>query len=189
MKMSQSWRSFSWDGKHSQESLGCFEAPFPDLVPGNEIFDVYSLLEPTAHQNSFYTYPGSLTTPPCTEFVSWHLADTPLKISPSEYNRLSNLLLNFQTNQNAEGECELASIANRAGYTSRPPQPLNGRNVEILCPLEGTGIESQPPPPSSKPKPPSPKPPSPKPAPSKSLLRPSLLLRKRLLPAMENMSW
>ncbi|XP_067632281.1 carbonic anhydrase 2-like [Eurosta solidaginis] len=65
----------------------------------------------------FYAYKGSLTTPPCSEAVIWHVLAEPLKIS-----RLA--LYNLFTLKQENG----VNLVN----TYRPVQPLNGREVYTL---------------------------------------------------------
>lgn len=55
--------------------------------------------------NAYYTYTGSLTTPPCTEGVRWFVLQEPVEASPEQTRQLKG-----------EG-------------TNRPVQPLNGRTV------------------------------------------------------------
>ena len=55
----------------------------------------------------YYKYDGSLTTPPCSEGVKWHVVKQPLSVSEKQ-------LLAFQA---------LFSV------NARPVQPLNDRNV------------------------------------------------------------
>jgi len=59
----------------------------------------------------YYTFKGSLTTPPCTEGVSWYVLKTPVQISADQLARFGKI---YQTN-------------------ARPVQPLNDR--DILGPL------------------------------------------------------
>ncbi|MCA0977621.1 carbonic anhydrase family protein [Qipengyuania flava] len=54
-----------------------------------------------------YRYMGSLTTPPCTEGVNWHVADTVLEASPAQIAALEQML----------------------GQSARSMQPLNRRLV------------------------------------------------------------
>jgi hypothetical protein len=43
-------------------------------------------------QSGFFTYLGSLTTPPCTEGVNWHVAIDSIKISASQFNAVQNMI-------------------------------------------------------------------------------------------------
>lgn len=38
----------------------------------------------------FFTYSGSLTTPPCSAGVGWYIYETPLAISPGQYDQLKS---------------------------------------------------------------------------------------------------
>ncbi len=57
---------------------------------------------------SYYTFSGSLTTPPCTEGVRWFVLQTPSTLSKSALEKLATLYPN----------------------NARPVQPLNGRIVK-----------------------------------------------------------
>jgi carbonic anhydrase len=57
--------------------------------------------------HSYFTYTGSLTTPPCTEGVRWFVLKTPSTLSKSE----------------------IATFAAHYPNDARPPQSLNGREV------------------------------------------------------------
>jgi carbonic anhydrase len=89
--------------------------------------NVYDLLEP---DTGFYHYDGGLTTPPCLEVVWWNLADKVTKLSAAQYFRLTKVILEYVNPET----CEKASIASESGTLSRPPQPLNGREVKRVCP-------------------------------------------------------
>jgi len=56
---------------------------------------------------AYYTYTGSLTTPPCSEGVTWFLLKSPTSISADD----------------------LARFAKSYPMNARPVQPLNGREV------------------------------------------------------------
>jgi carbonic anhydrase len=58
---------------------------------------------------AYFTFPGSLTTPPCSEGVTWFLLRTPLRVSKKE----------------------VASFSAVYPDNSRPVQPLNGRAVQM----------------------------------------------------------
>jgi carbonic anhydrase len=62
-------------------------------------------LVPSAHV--FLHYPGSLTTPPCSEGVSWFVWKTPIELS----------------------EEQIAAFAKLVPDNHRPPQSLGGRHV------------------------------------------------------------
>jgi carbonic anhydrase len=64
-----------------------------------------AMLLPTTR--SYYTFGGSLTTPPCTEGVTWFVLQTPSTISSSELGTLARLYPN----------------------NARPLQPLNARTI------------------------------------------------------------
>jgi len=60
---------------------------------------------------TFFTYAGSLTTPPCTEGITWYVLKTPIEMSRAQiaaYTKLEHL-----------------------GHTNRPIQSLGGRQVLI----------------------------------------------------------
>lgn len=56
---------------------------------------------------SYYTYVGSLTTPPCTEGVRWIVLRAPATLSPAQVERM------------------------KGDHTNRPVQPLNGRRIAM----------------------------------------------------------
>jgi carbonic anhydrase len=66
-----------------------------------------SALLPTTHD--YYTFKGSLTTPPCSEEVTWFVLKTPVKISDSE----------------------IAAFGKIYPMNARPVQPLNDRTIQV----------------------------------------------------------
>jgi len=76
----------------------------PVKVPGVTINA--SELLPTDH--GYYTYLGSLTTPPCTEIVTWYILRAPTQLSPQQVQTFKKYYSN----------------------NVRPVQPLNGRTVQ-----------------------------------------------------------
>jgi carbonic anhydrase len=64
----------------------------------------------------FYTYTGSLTTPPCTEGVRWLVMTNPVQVTSSFIQQLRNV----------NGQ-----LPGYNGYSNnnRPVQPLNNRSV------------------------------------------------------------
>lgn len=74
------------------------------------------ILDSLPEDRSFYTYQGSLTTPPCSETVNWLVMKTPLTVSKSQVEKFSKLF---------------------GGATNRPVQALNGRLIVEQVPAEG----------------------------------------------------
>ncbi len=74
-------------------------------VPGATV-DVRQLLPV---DRSYYTFTGSLTTPPCSEDVTWLVLKHPVEISKPEE----------------------AAFAAKYAHNARPVQPLNGRVVQV----------------------------------------------------------
>jgi len=70
---------------------------------------------------TFYNYPGSLTTPPCSEGVNWHVFRNPITMSREQLDILIGALRGLEK-------------ASMFGNTNRPVQPLNGRVVSIGYP-------------------------------------------------------
>ncbi|XP_074874180.1 carbonic anhydrase 6 [Carettochelys insculpta] len=72
----------------------------------------------------FYRYPGSLTTPPCSESVIWTVFDSPIILSHTQITLLENTLLDWH------------NTTLRNDY--RHAQPLNDRVVESSFKAKGT---------------------------------------------------
>jgi carbonic anhydrase len=72
----------------------------------------------------FYRYNGSLTEPPCGEFVSWFIADKPMNISYEQLDQLKTIMF---TNVDPI-TCQRTSI-NYNGSVARTLQPINNRPV------------------------------------------------------------
>jgi carbonic anhydrase len=62
-----------------------------DVSPPNVVVDP-SLFLPA--DRSYYTYMGSLTTPPCTENVQWLVMKQPVQVSPEQIAIFSRLYRN-----------------------------------------------------------------------------------------------
>ncbi|HKQ19705.1 MAG TPA: carbonic anhydrase family protein [Candidatus Eisenbacteria bacterium] len=75
----------------------------PQSVAGAAI-DATALLPAT---RGYYTFSGSLTTPPCTEGVTWYVMTTPVELSAEQ----------------------IAAFAKLYPMNARPVQPLNGRKI------------------------------------------------------------
>ncbi|KAG5676063.1 hypothetical protein PVAND_005917 [Polypedilum vanderplanki] len=82
------------------------------ITDTNGIFTVQELIKYEIRE--YYSYKGSLTTPPCSESVRWIVAKRPVRIYPSEWNLL-NQVISF------DGRSMTGN--------NRPVQQINGRNV------------------------------------------------------------
>lgn len=69
----------------------------------------------------FYGYGGSLTEPPCSEWVAWRVLDTPMQISLDQWEQMRNILFN-----QVDEKCHRTSV-HYEGSVARPTQSLNGR--------------------------------------------------------------
>jgi len=74
----------------------------------------------------FFAYSGSLTEPPCTEFVDWRILDTPMLISRRQLFQMRTLL--FQ-HKSVETGCRPNSNHFMGSVARRPLQPLKRRKV------------------------------------------------------------
>ena len=79
-----------------------------EVAPAGETIDAGALLPA---DKSFFTYEGSLTTPPCTEGVTWYVLKTPVEMSRAQIAAFAKL--------------------KHLGHTNRPIQSLGGRVVLI----------------------------------------------------------
>jgi carbonic anhydrase len=66
------------------------------------------LMQLLPSKRGYYTFEGSLTTPPCSEHVHWFVLKAPVDASSAQ----------------------VAQFAKRYPHNARPTQPLNARNVE-----------------------------------------------------------
>ena len=78
-----------------------------ESAPGNVTIDATALL-PKDH-TAYYTFPGSLTTPPCSEGVTWFVLVHPGHLSKAQVDRFGKIY----------------------SHNARPVQPLNGRVVQV----------------------------------------------------------
>ena len=75
-----------------------------EFAPEQVEIDAIQLLPPN---HRYYTFPGSLTTPPCTENVTWIVLATPVMLTKEQIAKFAAIYPN----------------------NGRPTQPLNGRTV------------------------------------------------------------
>lgn len=100
-----------------EENKGCFS------------LEVKSNIDPTCFikdMTSYWTYQGSLTTPPMSENVTWIISEDIIKISEKQLSAFRNV-------RNSSGEL-------MAGHC-RPLCPLNGRLVRFCAMNSNNNIE------------------------------------------------
>ena len=73
-----------------------------ELERGGDLLDLNELLPKDQH---YYQFMGSLTTPPCSEGLQWHVLTKPITAS----------------------KAQIAALKKLEGMNARPVQPLNGR--------------------------------------------------------------
>ena len=73
-------------------------------------------------------YEGSLTEPPCSEFLEWRIIDTPSRMSKRQHHQLRKILFHHR-----DGSCRRTSTQYE-GSVARPPQPYESRLVHrCMC--------------------------------------------------------
>ncbi|HEX5226428.1 MAG TPA: carbonic anhydrase family protein [Bryobacteraceae bacterium] len=102
-----------------QAQRGIFDdigANAPTSVKTNTVATTVNAMNLLPETQLYYTYTGSLTTPPCTEGVRWVVMTTPVAVTSGFVQQLHTITAGFP---------------NYSGYANnnRPIQPLNGRAV------------------------------------------------------------
>uniref|UniRef100_A0A3B4AK60 carbonic anhydrase n=1 Tax=Periophthalmus magnuspinnatus TaxID=409849 RepID=A0A3B4AK60_9GOBI len=113
--------------------VGVFLKAGDDNPNLQKVLDSFSAIKTKGKQTSFpgfdpsillpgsldyWTYDGSLTTPPLLESVTWIVCKEPISVSSGQMSQFRSLLFT------PEGEAECCMVDNY-----RPPQPLKGRPV------------------------------------------------------------
>ena len=93
-----------------------FLSAFESHTPGEEFEVNLQQLLPIGDRPQFYSYPGSLTTPPCNETVNWFLLANVQKMPPTQLDYFA-----FTWSENS-------TFAGGNG-NNREVQPLNGRTT------------------------------------------------------------
>ena len=103
-----------------------FQPPFRQFE-GNAWDPHNEILIPSIY---FYRYDGSLTEPPCGEFVTWFVADEPMVISLEQLEQLKNILFT-----NVDGNCQKTSVQYKHSV-ARPIQLTRNRPVTKCTSLD-----------------------------------------------------
>lgn len=97
-----------YKGGHSAFLQKLIDAGLPqkegDETTAEDLIDV---AEGLASTDQYYTYSGSLTTPPCSEVVTWVILQKPSRMSHAQFKEFRDIL----------------------GNNFRPIQPSNGRTI------------------------------------------------------------
>jgi carbonic anhydrase len=80
----------------------------------------HPMLVPSIH---FYRYDGSLTEPPCGEFVSWFISDVPMIIDFKQLEQMKTILF-----KNYDSNCRKSSVHSEHSV-ARPIRPTGRRPV------------------------------------------------------------
>lgn len=91
-------------------------------ISWNSGFDPSCLL-PTNTSN-YWTYPGSLTTPPCFESVTWVVFEEPIEVSEDQMTKLRSMQ-SFECGGSVPDD----ELKGQIWDNFRPPQPLHNRCV------------------------------------------------------------
>ena len=86
----------------------------------------------------FFGYEGSLTEPPCTEFLEWRIIDTPALISREQLTQMKRILFNH-----VGEDCQRTSVHSEEYGVARPLQSYNDRLVHRCMCRDFLGDESR----------------------------------------------
>ena len=95
------------EGKENVALKNVF-ANLPREESKSDLADEINVTDVLPASLKYYGFNGSLTTPPCSEGVAWHVVEKPMELSKAQINAFKKI---FKSN-------------------ARPVQPLNGRVVE-----------------------------------------------------------
>jgi carbonic anhydrase len=97
-------------GKENKTLKPVFDQ-LPKVAGASAKLDSFNPADLVPFDPTYFAYVGSLTTPPCTEEVKWHVMQKPIEIS---YKQLAAFKALYKKN-------------------ARPVQPLNGRRIQVYA--------------------------------------------------------
>ncbi|EZF30621.1 hypothetical protein H109_03956 [Trichophyton interdigitale MR816] len=72
----------------------------------------FSSVANSLHKNDIFTYKGSLTTPPCSNKISWYISAAPLSLDVVTFNAVKKVVkYNARYTQNSLGRVNLLEVA------------------------------------------------------------------------------
>jgi carbonic anhydrase len=108
-------------------------------VPGTKVTTpplVMSEVVDVLKANAFQIYAGSLTTPPCSEGVSWHVSTARLGITPASFTKAGDVIgFNSRYPQNSPGEPNLLMMS-ALGSATAAVVAMAGGGVVAAKPAE-----------------------------------------------------
>lgn len=101
-----------------------FDAPNEEMTDRRLLREIFTPYHPKLITSiHFFGYEGSITEPPCGEWVSWFVIDKPMKISFAQLAQMKRLLFT-----NVDSECKPTSVHYDVSV-ARPIQDAAGRPV------------------------------------------------------------
>jgi hypothetical protein len=108
----------------------------PGTKTAIESLDFESVVE-HLQTTELFQYTGSLTTPPCTEGITFLITKEPLPIDIESYNAIKSVVkFNSRYTQNALGEENMIAVAGRAG-TAEQELPSNATTTPAAASVAG----------------------------------------------------
>jgi carbonic anhydrase len=112
-------------GTESHDELEKIVSLMPRVALRNQIAEITSSINPKdlfPEDVTYWTYHGSLTTPPCSECVTWIMFKNPIEVSERQLNGFRSMRMNTP-----EDCCSDPHGGPQLVNNYRPPLPLGNR--------------------------------------------------------------